>query len=41
MPSRRLFRVVIVRPGHGVGADVSGTVDQAVDYFGEAQMVQF
>jgi alpha-D-xyloside xylohydrolase len=41
MPSRRVFQVVIVSPGHGVGADVSGTVDQTIDYSGEARTVQF
>jgi alpha-D-xyloside xylohydrolase len=41
MPSRRVFRVVIVRPGHGVGIDVSETVDRAVDYSGDAQVLQF
>jgi alpha-D-xyloside xylohydrolase len=41
MPSRRVFRVVIVRPGHGVGVDVSEAVDQVVDYAGEARMLQF
>ncbi len=36
MPVCREFRVVIVRPGHGVGGDVSQAVDQAVNYSGEA-----
>jgi alpha-D-xyloside xylohydrolase len=40
MPLRRVFRVVIVRPGHGVGGDVSDAVDQTVDYSGEAMNLQ-
>ena len=41
MPSHRVFQVVIVRSGHGVGADVSEAVDQTVNYSGEAQSLQF
>jgi len=41
MPSHRVFRVVIVRPGHGVGGDVGETADRTVDYAGEARTLQF
>ncbi len=41
MPVQRVFQVVIVRPGHGVGIDASATVDQTVNYSGEAQTLQF
>ena len=41
MPTGRVFRVVIVRPGHGIGIDVSESVDQVLDYSGEARVLQF
>ncbi len=41
MPVQRVFQVVVVRPGHGVGIDASGTVDQTINYSGEAQTLHF
>ena len=37
MPSTRIFQVVIVTPGHGVGPGAMDAADRAVTYTGEAQ----
>jgi hypothetical protein len=34
MLSHRVFRVVVVREGHGVGVATEETVDKLVDYSG-------
>ena len=41
MPSARVFRVVIVADGHGVGPDVTEKADRVVTYAGRAQTLRF
>jgi len=41
MPATRVFRVVIVAEGHGVGPDVTEEADRVVTYAGQAQTLRF
>jgi alpha-D-xyloside xylohydrolase len=38
---KRTFKVVLVRPNHGVGELETATADRTVDYVGEAVSVRF
>ena len=40
MPANRQFRVVMVKPSHGVGPEVVSDADHAVDYDGSALVVK-
>jgi alpha-D-xyloside xylohydrolase len=41
MLHKRVFKVVLVRPNHGVGESETVTADRIVDYAGEALSVRF
>jgi alpha-D-xyloside xylohydrolase len=40
MPERRIFNIVWVGPGHGVGVNPPGTIDKTISYDGRAVTVQ-
>jgi len=41
MKPKHSFNVVLVRPGHGVGGDVTAKADRMIDYDGKAQTIHF
>jgi len=41
MPTQRIFRVMIVRPGHGIGLGGPENPDRSITYSGDAQTLQF